>query len=58
MSREQRGGDSTGTMDPGPEVGDSARASSSGTVPELSKGERREVEQSWAFCEDLGEVGF
>src|SRR5438309_1551770 len=40
MSREQRGGDSTGTMDPGPEVGDSTRASSSGTVPELSKGER------------------
>src|SRR5438105_5589917 len=45
MSKEQRGGDSTGTMDPGPEVGDSARASSSDTVPELSKGERREVEE-------------
>ena len=45
MSKEQRGGDSTGTIDPGPEVGDSTRASSSDTVPELSKGERREVEE-------------
>ncbi|MFL5590225.1 MAG: formate/nitrite transporter family protein [Ktedonobacteraceae bacterium] len=45
MSKEQRGGDSTGTMEPGPEVGVSTSASSSDTVPELSKGERREVEE-------------
>jgi formate-nitrite transporter family protein len=45
MSKDQRGGDSTGTMDTGPERGDNKRASSSGTVPELSQGERREVEE-------------
>ena len=41
MSKEQRGRDSTGTLDKEPEV--STSASSSGTVPELSSEERREV---------------